>query len=370
MARPRTDQLYLDNNATAPLRPEAEAAMRDAMGPPANPSSVHGFGRTARLMVEDAREAVAGLAGCDAQDVVFTSGGTESNNLVLMGFQTVVTSAVEHDSVLAAARDGGRRAILVGVDDQGRIDLNELDGILGTLDEAARRGAVVSVMAANNETGVIQPMAEVARLAGAAGVAVHSDMVQSLGKTPVDFAGSGLDYASLSAHKIGGPAGVGAVLAREGRALQGITRGGGQERGRRAGTENVIGIAGFAAAALAAAGDIEHYGRMAAWRDAMEARVVGARGDATVFSAGADRLANTSCIALGGRGAQSLVMALDLAGVATSAGSACSSGKVHESHVLRAMGAGDAAGRAIRISGGWKTCSDDFEKVAQVLAGL
>ena len=362
----RQPQLYLDNNATAPLRPEAIAAMQEAMGPPANPSSVHGYGRAARMLVEAARSEIAMLAGCRPADLVFTSGGTEANNLALSMFDHVITSAVEHDSVLRAAP----QAQVIGVDSEGRIDLDALRGSLAGLADDARPRTLVSVMMANNETGVMQPVEDIVKIAHEAGVSVHSDMVQMLGKHHLDFSGSSLDFASLSAHKIGGPTGVGALLVRPGRAMTSLLRGGGQEQGRRSGTENVIGIAGFGGAAKAAFDDIGHYRRMAAWRDALEARLLDARGDVTLFGTGAGRIGNTCCLAVGERSSETMVMALDLAGVAVSAGSACSSGKVHESHVLKAMKAGKNAGRAIRISGGWNSSESDFERLAEVLVAL
>ena len=362
----RQPQLYLDNNATTPLRPEAAAAMQDAMGPPANPSSVHGYGRAARMVVEVARAEIAMLAGCRPADLVFTSGGTEANNLALSMYDHVITSAVEHDSVLRAVPN----ARVIGVDSEGRIDLDALSGLLTGLDDATRARTLVSVMMANNETGVMQPIDEIVRIAHEAGVCVHSDIVQMLGKQHLDFSGSGLDFASLSAHKIGGPTGVGALLVRPGRAMTSLLRGGGQEQGRRSGTENVIGIAGFGGAAQAAFDDIAHYRRMAAWRDQMESQILRQRDDVTLFGAGAGRIGNTCCLAVGERSSETMVMALDLAGVAVSAGSACSSGKVYESHALKAMGAGQHAGRAIRISGGWNSAEADFEKLAEVLVAL
>ena len=363
---PRADALYLDNNATAPLRPEAASAMQAAMGPPANPSSVHGYGRAARQIVEEARADIAMLAGSRAADVVFTSGGTEANNLALSGFDHVITSAIEHDSVLRAAPD----AVIIGVDSDGRLELDQLRDVLAALDPSRRDRTILSVMMANNETGVIQPIDDVVALAREAGIAVHCDMVQMLGKAHMDFAASGIDYASLSAHKIGGPTGVGALLVRPGRAMTSLLRGGGQERGRRSGTENFLGIAGFGAAARVAFDDVAHYRAMAGWRDAFEARLSDMRDDVVVYGGAADRLANTSCLSVGGKSSETMVMAMDLAGVAISAGSACSSGKVHESHVLKAMKAGDGAARAIRISGGWQTEPDDFEKLAEVLTAL
>jgi len=362
----RQPQLYFDNNATAPLRPEAIAAMQAAMGPPSNRSSVHGYGRSARMAVEAARSEVAMLAGCRGADVVFTSGGTEANNLALSVFDHVITTAVEHDSVLRAVPG----ASIISVDAEGRIDLDQLREILASLADAARARTLVSVMYANNETGVIQPIADVVALAREAGVATHSDMVQVLGKQHLDFANSGLDYASLSAHKIGGPTGVGALLVRPGLRMTSLLRGGGQEQGRRSGTENFLGIVGFGAAAMVAFDDVAHYRAMADWRDRLESRVTEGRNDVRLFGATADRIANTACLAVNEKSAETMVMALDLAGVAISAGSACSSGKVHESHVLKAMGAGADAGRAIRISGGWNTGEADFERLAELLLAL
>ncbi|MEK9611364.1 MAG: cysteine desulfurase family protein [Alphaproteobacteria bacterium] len=363
---PVADPIYLDNNATAPLRAEAVAAIHQAMGPPANPSSVHGFGRRARLLVEDARQSLGLLIGCRAQDVVFTSGGTEANNLALSGFSHVITSAIEHDSVLQAAP----QASLLPVTDDGLVDLAALKQMVAALPADQRDQTIVSVMAANNETGVIQPLAGIVEIARDAGLATHSDMVQLLGKTHIDLAALGLDFASFSAHKIGGPTGVGALVVRPGMRLTSLLRGGGQEQGRRSGTENILGITGFGAAATAAFGDVAHFRDMAGWRDAFEAEVAAARPDVALFGAAAPRLGNTSCLAVGGKSSETLVMALDIAGVAVSAGSACSSGKVTASHVLTAMRAGEKAAQAIRVSGGWQTRKEDFERLAQVLAGL
>ena len=358
--------LYLDNNATAPLRPEAVAAMQQAMGPPSNPSSVHGFGRSARLIVEAAREEIALLVGSRAADIVFTSGGTESNNLALSGFDHIITSAIEHDSVLHAAPG----ADLVKVDRDGVIDLDHLADCLDAVPDAMRTKTLVSIMMANNETGVIQPIESVVAMARDAGVAVHSDMVQMLGKTHFDFANSGLDYATISAHKIGGPAGIGAFLVRPGSRLTSVLRGGGQEQGRRSGTENFLGVAGFGAAARAAFDDVGLYREMAGWRDAFEARMRATRDDIAIFGGRADRIGNTSCMAVGDKTSEIMVMALDIAGIAVSAGAACSSGKVHESHVLTAMQAGEGARRAVRISAGWQSKAADFERLAEVLSDL
>ena len=358
--------IYLDNNATAPLRKAAMTAMFDAMGPPANPSSVHGFGRKARLLVESARESVAMLAGCRPADVVFTSGGTEGNNLVLAQFENVITSAIEHDSV----RHAHDCCHMVDVNENGIVDLNQLEARLSMIDEALKPKTIVSVMAANNETGVIQPIAQIAEMARSFNLAFHSDMVQIFGKNHLYFTESEISYASISAHKIGGPTGVGALLVRPGCRLASLLRGGGQEQGRRSGTENLLGIVGFGAAASDALGDIGHYNEMLAWRDEFEARVLAERSGITVFGKSAPRLGNTSCIAADGKSAETMIIALDLAGVAVSAGAACSSGKVKSSHVLAAIGAGERAGEAIRISGGWATVKSDFEKLADVYLQL
>ena len=358
--------LYLDNNATAPLREAAINAMREAMGPPSNPSSVHGFGRAARLRVEDARMAVAGLAGCRASDVVFTSGGTEANNLVLGHYRHIITSNIEHDSVRAAHANMS----FVRVLPDGRVDCDDLRQRVMRVSSAERATTLISIMAANNETGVLQPLDDIAQIAAEAGVMLHSDLVQLFGKHCVDFSGSGIGYASLSAHKIGGPTGVGALLVKPGCALSSLLKGGGQEQGRRSGTENFIGIAGFGAAANAAAGDITHYAQMAGWRDAFEEFVISALPSARIFGKSVQRLGNTSCIAAGSKTAETMVMAFDIAGVAVSAGAACSSGKVQSSHVLNAMGAGEEAARAIRVSGGWATKKADFETVADVFVRL
>ena len=363
---PLADPIYLDNNATAPLRAEAVAAIHQAMGPPANPSSVHEFGRRARLLVENARQSLGLLIGCRAQDVVFTSGGTEANNLALSGFSHVITSAIEHDSVLRAAP----QASLLPVTDDGLVDLPALKQMVSALPVDQRDKTIVSVMAANNETGVIQPLEGIVEVARDAGLATHSDMVQMLGKTRIDLPSLGLDFASFSAHKIGGPTGVGALFVRPGMSLSSLLRGGGQEQGRRSGTENILGITGFGAAATAAFGDVAHFRDMAGWRDTFEAEVAAAHPDVALFGAAAPRLGNISCLTFGGKSSETLVMALDIAGVAVSAGSACSSGKVTASHVLTAMGAGEKAAQAIRVSGGWKTRKEDFERLAQVLAGL
>ena len=341
-------------------------AMQEAMGPPVNPSSVHSFGRAARLHVEDARMAVAELAGCRASNVVFTSGGTEANNLVLSQYNHIITTQIEHDSVRAV----NANISFVKVLPDGRVDCEDLRRHVVAVPKTERATSLISIMAANNETGVLQPIDNIAEIAAKAGIMFHSDMVQFFGKYSMNFSASGIGYASLSAHKIGGPAGVGALLVRPGCALSSLLKGGGQEQGRRSGTENLIGIAGFGAAATAASNDIAHYVEMASWRDAFEARVMSELSSVQIFGKSAPRLGNTSCIAAGPKMAETMVIAFDIAGIAVSAGAACSSGKVQSSHVLQAMGAGDAAARAIRLSGGWATKQADFETVADVFVRL
>ncbi len=357
--------VYLDYNASAPVRPEAAAALARVLGVTGNPSSVHRFARLARREMEDAREAVAALAGARPEEVVFTSGGTEANNLALAGTrrQRILVSAGEHDSVLNAADHAER----VPLTRDGVVDLAALQARLG----AGARPALVSVMLANNETGVIQPLARVAEAAHGRGALVHCDAVQAAGKIPVDMAALGVDLMSLSAHKLGGPQGVGALIVGEAVELAPLLRGGGQERRRRAGTENVPGIAGFGAAAEAARGALHRTAELAALRARLEGRLRALAPGVRIHGEGAPRLPNTSCFGVCGLAAETAVMALDLAGVAVSAGSACSSGKVSPSHVLRAMGASEAeAGEAIRLSLGWASEPGDIDRFLEAWGAL
>lgn len=356
---------YLDYNATAPIRPSAAAAVSEALGLCGNPSSVHAFGRAARARLEDARESVAALAGARPEQLVFTSGGTEANNLALAWAcgGRVLVSAGEHSSVLDAAPEAER----VPLEADGRVDLAILEQRLA----AAPRPALLSLMLANNETGVVQPLTDAVGLARAAGVPVHCDAVQAAGKLALDVADLGVQLLSLSAHKIGGPAGVGALVVGEEAPLEPLLRGGGQERRRRAGTENLPGIAGFAAAACEAAGELSEFAKLAQLRDRIEAEILAIAPTARVFGAEAPRLANTTCVAMPGVRAETQVMALDLAGVAVSAGAACSSGKVAPSHVLKAMGVEDAfADGAIRVSLGWASEAEDVDRFLTAWAEL
>ncbi len=356
--------VYMDHNATTAVRPEARDAVALALALTGNPSSVHGSGRTARRLVEDARDAVAALVGAEPAWVVFTSGGTEANNLalrVLPKRAPILCSAVEHASVLSVM-DG---IVEIPVDGDGVVDLGALEALLAGEDTPA----LVSVMLANNETGVLQPVADVAALAHEHGALIHCDAVQAAGKMAIDFRALGCDLMSLSAHKIGGPSGVGALVVTSGvegdLSLIPMLRGGGQERGRRAGTENVPGIAGFGAAARAAREGLTDFARLGRWRERIENRLR-QHADSRVYGFGAPRLANTSCLTMPGVEAETQVIQFDLAGVAVSAGAACSSGKVEPSRVLAAMGVDpNEAATAIRVSLGWSTTEDDADKFVE-----
>lgn len=346
--------IYLDHNATTPLRREAADAVSLAMQECGNASSVHWAGRRARARIDDARGRVANLVGAAPADVVFTSGGTEANNLALSGLagRRLIVSAVEHGSVLAARGD----AEICPVDEDGRIDLDALQDLLGQ----SEIPALLSLMAANNETGVIQPVAEAAVICRKFGAALHCDAVQAAGKMAFDWRDLGADLVSLSAHKIGGPQGVGALIVDAGSELKPLILGGGQERGLRAGTENLSGIAGFGAAAERAAGALAEMARLVDLRDGIEERI---GGGAKIYGAGAPRIGNTSCIGMPGVAAETQVMAFDLDGIMVSAGAACSSGKVTPSHVLGAMGATDEhAAQAIRVSLGWDSEAADADE--------
>jgi cysteine desulfurase len=356
---------YLDWNATAPVRPETAAAVGRALTLAGNPSSVHRAGREARRLLESARADVAALVGAATDSVVFTSGGTEANATVLRGFpaRRRLVSAVEHDSVLANAVD----AVRIPVDRDGLIDLGVLEELLA----ADATPALVSLMLANNETGAIQPVAEAARIAHAYGALLHCDAVQAAGKLPVDFRQLGCDLMTLSAHKIGGPMGVGALVVAAGLDVAPLIRGGGQERNRRAGTENLPGICGFGAAARVAAAELGAWSRIAVLRAQAEMRLATMAPDAVIYGAASARLLNTICVSMPRVPASTQVMALDLAGVMVSAGAACSSGKVRRSHVLDAMGVAESdAECAIRISLGWNTTAADIDQLVEAWGAL
>ena len=360
-----TTPIYMDYNASVPIRPEAASAMNAALALGGNPSSVHAHGRRARRAIEDAREQVAAAIGAPAPTIVFTSGATEANGLALSGSgrARILVSAIEHDSVRGACAT----AEIIPVTPAGLVDLEALSRMLGS----DARPALVSLMLANNETGVIQPVAEAAEIAHAHRAILHCDAVQAVGRIAVNVDNLGVDLLSLSAHKLGGPAGVGALYRRGGVALAPQLRGGGQERGQRAGTENISGIAGFGIAAELADRELENAARLADLRDELERRMIAGHVRAVLFGTKAPRLANTTCVALPGVSAETQVMALDLAGVSVSAGSACSSGKLKASAVLLAMGvAPELAGSAIRVSFGWRSEASDIDRFMTAWNGL
>jgi cysteine desulfurase len=356
--------VYLDCNATAPARPEVVEAVTRVVVQGGNPSSIHAQGRAARAVVEEAREQVAALVGAASSEVVFTSGGTEANGLaigsaVAAGARRLIVGATEHESVVETAKRTGLPLAVWPVDGRGVADLAWLEAELA----AAPDRPFVALMLANNETGVIQPVAEAAALVHAAGGTLHVDAIQGAGKIPVDVKALGADTLSLSAHKLGGPSGVGALVYSQGAAVHRQLHGGGQERGLRSGTENLTGIAGFGAAAAASLRDLDAFARQAAWRDAAAERIKAA-GSVQVAGEGAPRLPNTLCLAVTGYPSSLQVMALDLDGVMVSAGSACSSGKVRQSAVLATMGLGEAAQGSLRVSGGWNTTEADWRRFA------
>ena len=369
------ERVYLDWNATAQVRADAQAAAAAALAVCGNPSSVHAEGRAARRLIEEARAHVAALVGGEPRNVVFTSGGTEANATALSPFMAIadetmprdrlLVSAIEHPSVLAGGRFPREAIETVPVTADGRVDLAALEAALARLAAKGRKRPLVSLMLANNETGVVQPVAAAAALAHAAGALVHVDAVQAAGRIACDINEIGADLTTLSGHKIGAPRGVGALIKRD-QALHftdPLIRGGGQERGARGGTENVTGIVGFGAAAMAVrAAAAEEQARMTALRERLEAGLR-ARAQAVVFGADAPRLPNTTLFAVAGIKAETAVIALDLEGIAVSSGAACSSGKVQASHVLAAMGVeGVLAQGAIRASLGPTTRESEVDR--------
>ncbi|MDX8442001.1 cysteine desulfurase family protein [Mesorhizobium australafricanum] len=369
---------YLDYNASAPLIAEARAAMVAALDA-ANPSSVHTEGRASRRLVEDARRDVARLVNARPEHVVFTSGATEAASTLLtpdwqMGrgairMSHLYVSAADHPCILNGGRFAAAQVTRVGVDRNGIADLDALSAGLAAHDKAAGL-PLVAIHAANNETGVVQPVGRIAEIVKAAGGVLVVDAVQAAGRISLDMSAPYADYLILSSHKISGPKGVGAIIAASDLMMpRPLINGGGQEKGHRAGTENVAGIAGFGAAARAALAGLDDIDAVARRRDEIEAIVTELAPDAEIFGNGAQRLANTTFFAIPGVKAETAQIAFDLAGVALSAGSACSSGKVGPSHVLKAMGHGDSLG-ALRVSIGRATGAEDIEAFRAALAGI
>jgi cysteine desulfurase len=365
------ERSYLDWNATTPLRPQAAAALAQALAVGGNPSSVHAEGRAARRLVERAREQVAALVGAEPGNVFFTSGGTEANMLALTPAietaqekrprQRLLLSAIEHSSVRTGGRFPAGTVEDVPVKPDGRIDV---DALRATLARASR--PLVSLMLANNETGVVQPVAEAAAITHAVGGLLHVDAVQGPGRIACYIGVLGADMLTISAHKLGGPKGVGALARRteDIHLPEPLVRGGGQERGVRAGTENVAGIAVFGAAAAAARENwLAEAARMRTLRDTLEAGLRAISPQAVIFGEAAERLPNTTLFAVEGMKAETAVIAFDLEGVAVSSGAACSSGKVQPSHVLAAMGVSPPLLRgAVRVSLGSTTTEADIER--------
>ncbi len=373
--------MYLDHAATTPVRPEVLEAMLPYLTAQAfgNPSSAHRFGRAARAGLEQARREVAHAVGSEPNQVIFTSGGTEADNLGIVGAalaardrggaMCVVVSAIEHKAILAAAHAVchlGGREVLLPVDAGGRVDLDALDEAL------LERPAVVSVMWVNNEVGVVQAVREIAGRCCAAGVAYHTDAVQAFGKLPVDFGALACTLLTLSGHKIGAPKGIGALIVRDRKAIEAIIHGGGQQYGIRPGTENVAGAVAFGrAAALAAAELAEEAERLRCLRDDLAARLRAGVPDLVINAEGAERAPHVLSVAVPGADSEALLMHLDLAGVAASSGSACSTGAVEPSHVLVAMGVPrELALGTIRLSLGRDTTTGDVARAAEVMPGV
>lgn len=356
---------YLDYNATAPIRPQVIELMADIMQRPLNPSSVHKQGRAAKSLIEQSRRTIAEHLSCFPAELIFTGSGTEANNMALRSFDNrlVAISATEHASVMNTMPD----ATLLPVDQFGILDMEALALFLKSSDQPA----LVSVMLANNETGVIQPIHNIAALVHEYDGLLHCDAVQAFGKIPVDVNLLGVDMLSLSAHKLGAAQGIGALFVSQALEPKKLITGGGQELGRRAGTENVAGIAGFAKAVELAIGDAEWKPRLRGWLDAMEMQCAVCFPDEhVVLGQGAERLPNTSALRMPKRSSETQLMRFDLAGFAISAGSACSSGRIEPSHVVRAMLGGGARDDVVRVSGGWDTTEAEIQAFAEAWCGV
>lgn len=347
--------VYLDHNATTPPKDAVREIMQQTWAFPGNPSSVHKAGREARRLIEDSRQTLARALNAGARDViVFTSGATEANNLAITGagMERLIVSAIEHPSVLNAA---AQKEIIPALPD-GRIDVAALDRML----DGNTQQTLISVMMVNNETGVIQPIEDIVRIARKRGALVHTDAVQAFGRIPVDIQKLGVDFLTLSAHKIGGPQGMGCLVICNCLAVAPQMKGGNQEKNLRAGTENLAGILGFAKAVEAA--DIAEFEKLAIWRDKIETALTAAAPQLKIFGAESPRVANTTMFALPGATSEMQLIALDLAGICVSNGSACASGTVKPSHVLKALGADDAlATSSLRVSLGWNTTEKEVD---------
>ena len=352
--------VYLDHNATAPVKPAVMDEIMRVMRTGGNPSSVHAIGRGAKATLEQARRTIAVAVNSRPQQIIFTSGGTEANNIALnvKGLDHIIISATEHDSILEYAQNFAGHVDILPVDAAGNISGDQLKARL----QQTSGLVLVSIMLANNETGKLQNIRQLGRIAHEHGALFHSDAIQAFGKIPLDFEALGVDMLSLSSHKINGPQGVGALIAREDIAICSLTAGGGQEVGRRSGTENLAGIAGFAKAASLLDENLDAMIRIEALRDHIEQEISSHAPDVQFFGADGRRLPNTTTILMPDVASETQVMAFDLAGICVSSGSACSSGKVKPSHVVTAMGASAAqALSTIRVSLGWNSTAQDVE---------
>ncbi|MGB1076766.1 MAG: cysteine desulfurase family protein [Bdellovibrionales bacterium] len=348
---------YLDYNATCPIRPEVIEGVVFAMETLGNPSSIHQEGRQARKLVETARAKVSDLVGCSAKQVIFTSGATESNNMLLKGYaphRRILISATEHSSVIRA----GVKAELIPVHSSGLINLDALKALL----EEDTRPVFVSIMAVNSETGVIQPIKEISALLSDYDSIFHTDAAQAVGRIPVYFPSMGVQFLSLSGHKIGGPQGIGVIVMENGTNPPTLIEGGGQERRQRAGTENVAAIHGLGIACEIALDNLEEFQKLGVFQSTLEKALKASNTDIVINGENAPRVANTTSLCLKGFDASTLLMSLDIEGIAVSTGSACSSGSVEPSHVLKAMGHSDSNAKSgLRISTGWATTQDDID---------
>ena len=364
-------RIYFDHNASAPLRDAARVAMVSALEATGNPSSVHSEGRALRCVIEDAREEVAALVGARPAEIVFTSGASEANNWVMAGrWHRVYVYGIEHESVLAPVRASGAEVVELPVDRDGTADLGEFARRVLSAETLPPR-ALLTLQMANSETGAVQDVAAAAAFAREHGIAIHTDAVQAAGRLTIDFHDLDVDYLTISSHKLGGPTGVGALVIRDGLKLSPFIAGGGQERRRRAGTENAPAIAGFGAAARAARDEVTKMAVLAQLRDRLAAGICDLAPHAVLIAGQSERLANTLSVAMPGTLAETSVIKLDLAGVAVSAGSACSSGKVGASHVLAAMGIDEHLARStIRVSLGWSTTTEEVEAFLDRFARL
>lgn len=350
--------IYLDYNATAPLRPQVLAKMQEILSTPSNPSSIHSFGREAKKHLENSRKTIAEAISAWPNEIIFTASGTEANATVLSGFpeRRLLVSASEHSSILRNRILGEEN--IIKIDENGIINFVDLENKLA----AEQNPALVSVMLANNETGVIQPISEIVALCKKYGALLHSDAVQTLGKIPVDFSLLGADMLTISAHKCGGAVGAAALVIKNNISIKPLLSGGGQELGRRAGTENIAAIAAFAQAVSEI--DFSHMQKLEKWHETME-NIMQEKGG-VIFGKNSLRLPNTSCVSMPRVGNEVQLIDFDLNGYAVSAGSACSSGRIERSHVLLAMNVEkELAGKAIRISSGWNSTEDDIKSFTQ-----